>query len=150
MVTRSVLALACLPLVLASAAAFAAPSPRQATVAKPAAARTQQAAPPRQGATRLPASNRRAVRSKERIYTVKPDMLEPKPPAKNPNAGAARVAKSDDNPFLGFTPTGNSVVGVGLWRVPKVDDLDPNRSQPLRDMKGKTGRAAAVGLQLSF
>ena len=42
------------------------------------------------------------------------------------------------------------VMGVGLFRVPKIDRNDPNRNHPLRDPSGKTTGAAALGLSFSF
>ena len=51
-------------------------------------------------------------------------------------------------PFLGFSPSGNSLVGVGLWRMTRPD-VDPNRTYPARDAT-KTTRAAALGMKLAF
>src|SRR5687768_3637840 len=126
------------PLLLASTAANAGTSPRQTTMAKPAST---------SAADRNPM--RKTARSKERIYTYKPAATEPQPSAATRPA-TVRVKDSSPIPFVGFSPVDNSVMGVGLWRMPKTDSLDPNRGQPLRDMKGKTGKAAAVGFQLNF
>lgn len=144
MVKARVISLALLaPLCLAPTAANAGTSPRQTTIAKPATAGTPRPSAPAKSATR------RTARSKERIYTYKPASTESQS-AGAVRSAAVRAAGSSQVPFVGFSPIGNSVVGVGLWRMPKVDSLDPNRGQPLRDMKGKTGRAAAVGFQLAF
>jgi hypothetical protein len=42
------------------------------------------------------------------------------------------------------------VMGVGMFRVPKMNRNDPNRSNPLHDSSGKTMGVAAVGLSLRF
>lgn len=144
MVKARVISLALLaPLLLAPTAANAGPSPRQTTIAKAATAGTPGVSAPGKSSTR------RTARSKERIHTYKPAETEPQP-AGTARPLAVRAADSAQIPFVGFSPIGNSVVGVGLWRIPKVDSLDQNRGQPLRDMRGKTGKAAAVGFQLNF
>jgi len=50
--------------------------------------------------------------------------------------------------FLGFSPSVNSLVVVGLLRVTRPDG-DPNRTYPARDAT-KTTRAAALGMKLAF
>jgi len=42
------------------------------------------------------------------------------------------------------------LMGVGMFRVPKVDRNDPNRGNPMRDPSGKTMGIAAVGVSLRF
>lgn len=90
-------------------------------------------------------------RSRERIYTVTPEMIEAMEAktVRNSRRGSA-IAAADDVPFVGFNPANNAIVGVGLWRVPKMNRSDPNRNNPLRSTRGKTGRAAAVGMQVVF
>jgi len=152
MVKKCLLSLTCAaPLLLAPYAAVAATTPNKA-----APARVQQASVAKTEAARpkakSPAARKKPARSKERIYTVTPNMLaslEAKQAA-TPSASRVQVASQSEDPFVGFSPMDNSLVGVGLWRVPKADSLDPNRSQPMRDRNGKTGKAAAVGMQINF
>ena len=88
-------------------------------------------------------------KSRERIYTYKP---RPEPEAEQARdlVPSRVIMTRNDLPFVGFSPVENSVMGIGLWRVPKVNRNDPNRGSPLRDRRGKTSRAAAVGFQLAF
>ena len=96
-----------------------------------------------------PATTARKAHPNERIYTYKP-----RPDQESTELGQDRsnrvIVASSDKPFFGFSPVENGMMGVGLWAVPKLERNDPNRGQPLRDKRGKMGKAAAVGFQLSF
>ena len=52
--------------------------------------------------------------------------------------------------LLGGVASDTTMFGVGLWRVPKTDTLDPNRSNPLRSTEGRSSRIGGVGLNLRF
>jgi hypothetical protein len=63
----------------------------------------------------------------------------------------AAAPRARGNRLLGGWEADNMLVGVGLFRVPKMADRsDPNRNQPLRDPSGKTTGVAAVGMSLRF
>ena len=68
-----------------------------------------------------------------------PTMVAPAPPRGRPMLVGGNWAASD-----------RVVMGVGMFRVPKVDRNDPNRNQPMRDPSGKTMGVAALGLNLRF
>ena len=135
---KSLLLLTCLaPLGLAPAVA--------ATNSKSVGAKTAQAKIAHASATR-----KKARHSNVRIYTYKPrsDRKADKPAGhRNDDIYAAGTRQP---PFLGFSPSGNSQVGIGLWRMTKPEEVDPNRTNPLRDPSQETTRAAAVGVKLNF
>jgi hypothetical protein len=65
------------------------------------------------------------------------------------SADAERRAKR--TPFVGASsPNGDVQLGLGLFRVQKTDDVDPNRHAPMRDTFGKTQRVAALGASFRF
>jgi hypothetical protein len=135
--TKSLLLLTCLaPFALAPAVA--------ATNAKSVSAKTAHAK-----LVNTSAARHKVRHSKERIYTFKPRPSKADAPADQPN-DAIYAAGTRQPPFLGFAPTGNSQVGLGLWRMNKPEEVDPNRTNPLRDPTQETTRAAAVGVKLTF
>lgn len=144
MVRKLVLSLACLSALPAAADAAGA-----ATRQKAAAAHTQPSARPGHGQAKTRQAivvRHRTTRSGERIYSVNPDTEA----AQTNKIVREPVYAASEDPFVAFAPTGTSVVGVGLVRMPKVDRLDPNRTNPLRVTKGKTTKAAAVGMKVAF
>jgi hypothetical protein len=68
-----------------------------------------------------------------------------------PVAPVERRTANVRRPFIGAeSPTGDMRLGVGLFRVQKTDDNDPNRNFPMRDPSGRTQKVAAVGASLRF
>lgn len=99
--------------------------------------------------THASAARGKARRSNVRVYTYKPRPLKTDQPAATPGA-EVYAAGTRQAPFLGFAPSGNSQIGIGLWRMTKPEEVDPNRTNPLRDPSQETTRAAAVGVKLNF
>jgi hypothetical protein len=52
----------------------------------------------------------------------------------------------------GWAPNSRTMVGVGLFSVPKsaTTDMQEVRVNPMKDPTGKTSRVAAVGLSFAF
>jgi hypothetical protein len=95
------------------------------------------------------AARKKVRHSNVRIYTYKPRPAKPAKPDAKPN-DEVYATGTRQPPFLGFAPSGNSQVGIGLWRMNKPEEVDPNRTNPLRDPTQETTRAAAVGFKLNF
>ena len=130
-IKKSLLLLTCLaPFALAPAVA--------ATSSKPGSTK----------AAHAPTVRKKVRHSNVRIYTYKPKPKADKPAAKPTDEQYA--AGNRQPPFLGFAPSDNSQVGVGLWRMTKQERDDPSRTDPLRDPTGEKTRAAAVGVKLNF
>jgi hypothetical protein len=54
-------------------------------------------------------------------------------------------------PFLGAVSADGTVkLGLGLFRVQKMNDKDPNRNFPLRETAGRKQRVAAIGASFRF
>ena len=54
-------------------------------------------------------------------------------------------------PFIGaVSSSGAMQFGLGLFRVPKTNAIDPNRNFPMREIAGRTQRVAAVGGSIRF
>jgi hypothetical protein len=47
-------------------------------------------------------------------------------------------------------PSGNTTLGIGVWRVEKSDRNDPNRAQPMRDRRGRLSGTAGLGFNIGF
>jgi hypothetical protein len=66
------------------------------------------------------------------------------------SASAERASRAP-LPFVGaISPDGDAKVGLGLFRVPKVNASDPNRNNPMRDRTGRSTKVAAFGASFRF
>jgi hypothetical protein len=79
---------------------------------------------------------------------------EPTQPASRPSAipllTPSPPRPKDEQPLPGaWLPMGRGHMGLGLFRVPRIDRTDPNRNNPLWEGK-RTSRIAAFGMSVRF
>lgn len=68
------------------------------------------------------------------------------------NAPAANrpLARGRTMLFGGWQPDERTMIGVGLFSVPRSEDPDRGRISPVKDMNGRSRRVAAIGMSFRF